>query len=164
MGARRLYKWKRRIAWTLGLLCSKTFEYESLMEGQIHGTLGMSLSQLSRIDIKGRFIVEGNDGTRATIPLKEANAWTRDGCKRCPDFAAQHADISFGGLGQTGRMTLVIVRTELGEQLWRDALAEGVVEQRPVLEETLALLSRLSVSQRERWGGPSGSAESNATG
>lgn len=164
MGARRLNKWRRRIAWTFGLLCSKTFDYESLMEGRIRQELGVPLEELARIDIKGRIVVERADGQLATIPLKEANAWTRDGCRRCPDFAAQHADISFGGLGQTDRTTLVIIRTELGERLWSEALAERVVETRPAPEETLMMLDRLSAAQRRRWPGPDASSESSAAG
>ena len=160
MGARRLNKWRRRIAWTFGLLCSKTFDYDSLMEGRIRQGLGVRWEELARMDIKGRMIVERADGQVTTFPLKEAHAWTRDGCKLCPDFAAQHADISFGGLGQTDRTTLVIVRTELGERLWNNALAEGVVEARPVPEETLAMLERLSAAQRSRWPGPDGSSGS----
>jgi coenzyme F420-reducing hydrogenase beta subunit len=51
------------------------------------------------------------------VPLKEAHAYTREGCKLCPDFAAEHADISTGGIGAFGDWTLVIVRTDKGREL-----------------------------------------------
>ena len=46
------------------------------------------------------------DGSYHEVPLKEGHAWTREGCKSCPDFAAEHADISTGGIGEMKEWTL----------------------------------------------------------
>lgn len=139
MGAHRLARWRNRVSWTFGLLCSKTFTYDGLVEGRIAGEFGMDPDRVGRIDIKGRIIVEGPDGDTRTIPLREAAPWTRPGCVACPDFAAEHADLSFGGLGQSDRWTLVLVRTALGQQVWGDTIGAGVVEQRAVEPSTLSL-------------------------
>jgi coenzyme F420 hydrogenase subunit beta len=150
MGAHHLARWQKRVVWTFGLFCSKTFTYEGLIAGRIAGELGLDLERMTRIDIKGRIIIEPTEGDAQTISLREAAAWTRPGCRTCPDFAAEHADLSFGGLDQADRRTLVLVRTELGERLWAEALAAGVVEERSVEPRTLSLLERLARAQRER--------------
>lgn len=166
MAARHLNRWRRRIAWNFGLLCSMTFDYAPLFD-RITGDLGIPMGQISRMDIKGRvIIVERSDGSIATIPLKEAHQWTRAGCAACPDFAAEHADISFGGLGQTEPWTLAIIRTELGESIWREALADDVVVCRPGEEDqtVLALLTRMASSQRRRWPAAVGQLSSGRPG
>jgi coenzyme F420 hydrogenase subunit beta len=152
MAARHLNKWRRRIAWSLGLLCSKTYTYEGLIEGRIHEELGIPYDTIRRMDVKGKVIIEHGDGQIDTIPLKEARRWMRSGCQACQDFSAQHADISFGGLGETGRWTLTIIRTELGERIWAEATSEGIVEWRPADNdpEVLNLLQKMAASQRRR--------------
>jgi coenzyme F420 hydrogenase subunit beta len=151
--ARRVNKWRRKIAWTFGLLCSKTFTYEGLNQVIAQDELGLSLDEIVRVNIKGKLLFYTDDGREVTYSLKKAQAYTRPGCLHCPDFAAEHADISFGGLGQSDGWSLTVIRTELGEQIWRDAVADGVVEWRPGSEDpaAVALMDKLAIHSRERW-------------
>src|ERR671936_3111450 len=93
---------------------------------------GIPLEDVAKIDIKGRFLVwRRSTGEQVEVPLKALQAVTREGCKLCPDFAAEHADISAGGLGQRDGWTLTVVRTERGAEWMRELAAAGWIETRP---------------------------------
>ena len=153
MSARRVNKWAKKIAWTFGLLCSKTFTYDGLMVDIAQRQLGIDLDDLVRVNVKGKLLFYTQDGEELTYSLKKAHEFTRPGCLRCPDFAAEHADISFGGLGQSEGWTLTIIRTEKGADVWERASADGVIEWRPGAEDpaAIALMDKLAVRSRERW-------------
>jgi coenzyme F420 hydrogenase subunit beta len=151
--ARRVNKWRKRIAWTFGLLCSKTFTYDGLMDQIAQGELGLDLDDLIRVNVKGKLLFYTKDGEEHRYSLKAAREFTRPGCMKCPDFAAEHADISFGGLGQNEGWTLTVIRTGRGEEIWREAVDAGIVEWRPGSEDpaALALMDKLSIHSRDRW-------------
>jgi coenzyme F420 hydrogenase subunit beta len=152
--ANRLNKYAKRIAITIGLLCSKTFTYDGMYEGMLADEYGIPLESIHKVNIKGKFIVwHGDDDTRVDIPLKDTHKHTRPGCTTCPDFAAQHADISTGGLGQGDGWTLTLVRTQRGLE-WLEGLRDaGLVEVRPGEEDPAALnlMNKLSLASRKRW-------------
>jgi coenzyme F420 hydrogenase subunit beta len=155
MEARRVNKWRKKIAWTFGLLCSKTFSYEGLMEGIAQKELGLDLHRLVRVNVKGKLLFYTDEGEEVVYSLKEAQRFTRTGCLRCPDFAAEHADISFGGLGQKEGWTLTIVRTDRGQDIFERGRAAGVIEARPAQEDPHAveLMFKLAAKSRARWPG-----------
>ena len=153
MAARRVNKWAKKVKWTFGLLCSKSFTYDGLMVEIAQNELGLSLDDIVRVNIKGKLLFYTKYGQELTYGLKKSHVYTRPGCLHCPDFAAEHADISFGGLGQGEGWTLTVIRTEKGQDLWNRAVADGVVEWRPGSEDQAAidLMQKLAVKSRERW-------------
>lgn len=151
--ARRVNKWRKKIAWTLGLLCSKTFSYEGLNVEIAQKQMGLELEDIVRVNIKGKLLFYTKDGQEHTFSLKKAHEFTRPGCLHCPDFAAEHADISFGGLGQSDGWTLTVIRTDLGDRIWKQAVADGVIDWKPGREDpaALALMDKLAAHSRQRW-------------
>jgi len=152
MQARKAGKVARRLALSIGLLCSKTFD-DAIFPELFEARYGLAPADIVKMNIKGVFQVWMRDGTYHEIPLKEAHAWTREGCTSCPDFAAEHADISTGGIGDFGDWTLTLIRTEKGEELFDAMEQAGVIETRPIEDDpgAVALLNKLSRASRKRW-------------
>ena len=152
MRARKAGKIARRLSLTIGLLCSKTFD-DAIFPELFEARYGIPRASITKMNIKGVFQVWTNDGGDHEVPLKEAHAWTREGCTSCPDFAAEHADISTGGIGAFNDWTLTIVRTELGRSLVDDMAAAGAIETRPGDDDpgAIALLHKLARVSRKRW-------------
>ena len=151
--ARRVNKYARRIEITLGLLCSKSFSYDGMRQ-VVTEEYGVPLDDVAKVNIKGRFqLWRRSSGELVEIPLKRMQQATREGCKLCPDFAAEHADIATGGLGQRDGWTLAVVRTQRGEDWMGEAEADGVITVRPGEEDpaALALMAKLAARSRGRW-------------
>jgi coenzyme F420 hydrogenase subunit beta len=154
MKQRKVGKVGNRFVLNIGLLCSKSFD-EAIFEDLFEGKYGLSREMIRKTNIKGVFQIWTHDGRYFEINLKECHDWTRDGCKLCPDFAAEHADISTGGIGKYNDWTLTIVRTDLGREIIMKMLEDGTLVGRPGDDdpEAIALMRRLSAKSRERWPG-----------
>ena len=133
----------------LGLMCSECFMFDCLMKDRIETKLGVDLSSVVKVNIKGKFIVELRDGTTREIPLKEIKTCSRRSCGACDDFSSEYADISLGGVGLSGS-TLVVARSEVGEQLLINSLDHLKTEDVEVHRPSLDLALRLSKSKRAR--------------
>ena len=77
MQARRVNKWRRKIAWTFGLLCSKSFTYDGLMGEIAQEELGIDLDHLARVNIKGRLLFYTDTGDEIVYPLKQSHRFTQ---------------------------------------------------------------------------------------
>jgi coenzyme F420 hydrogenase subunit beta len=152
MRARKAGKVGRRLALSIGLLCSKTFD-DAIFDELFEAKYGLARADIVKMNIKGVFQIWMRDGAYHEINLKECHAWTREGCKTCPDFAAEHADISTGGIGAFNDWTLTLVRTDAGREIIEGMIADGVIETRPGDDDpgAIALLRRLSTVSRRRW-------------
>ena len=152
MKQRKAGKVARRFSLNIGLLCSKTFD-DAIFEELFEAKYGLKKADMKKMNIKGVFQIWMKDGAYHEVPLKECHAWTREGCKMCPDFAAEHADISTGGIGAFNDWTLTIVRTDVGRELMAAMQRDGVIEVRPGDDDpgAIALMHKLSARSRKRW-------------
>jgi len=152
MWHRKVGKISKPIVFNIGLLCSKTFD-DAIFEELFDAKYGLKKQDMVKMNIKGVFQIWMQNGDYHEINLKECHAWTREGCNHCPDFAAEHADISTGGIGKYNDWTLTIVRTELGREIIQRMLAEGAIEARPGDDDPAAieLMRKLAIKSRERW-------------
>ena len=152
MWHRKVGKVGKAIRLNIGLLCSKSFD-DSIFEELFLAKYRLRKEEMVKMNIKGVFQIWMQNGDYHEINLKECHAWTREGCNLCPDFAAEHADISTGGIGENNDWTLTIVRTELGRQIIMRMLEEGVIEGRPGDSDpgAIALMHKLAAKSRARW-------------
>lgn len=152
MWHRKVGKISKPIVFNLGLLCSKTFD-DAIFDELFWAKYRLRKEDMVKMNIKGVFQIWMRDGSYHEINLKECHAWTREGCTHCPDFAAEHADISCGGIGKDNDWTLTIVRTDLGREIISRMVADGSIIARPADEDpgAIALMHKLAQKSRERW-------------
>jgi coenzyme F420 hydrogenase subunit beta len=153
-GANKLAK---RFALVVGLLCSKTFS-ERIYEDLLEADYGVARHSITKVNIKGRLQVWHTDSegepSFLEVPLSKCSPFTRPGCLHCPDFAAEHADVSLGGIGKYAGRTLTISRTALGDQLLTDMERDGWIKVIDAAEEdpaAMSLIHKMAAAQRRRW-------------
>jgi coenzyme F420 hydrogenase subunit beta len=152
MWSRKAGKISKPIVFNLGLLCSKTFD-DAIFEELFLAKYRLRKEDMVKMNIKGVFQIWMRDGSYHEINLKECHAWTREGCNHCPDFAAEHADISCGGIGKDNDWTLTLVRTDLGREIIDRMIRDGSIEARPGDSDpgAIALMRKLAEKSRQRW-------------
>ena len=140
-----------RISFSIGLFCTEVFTPE-LMTERIEKQMRIPLTEVSKFNVKDELLIYKRDKTVETIPLSEAmRDYQRPECQHCGDFSAEMADIACGGVG-TDTATIVVIRTQRGEEIWRNFEAASDVESMPIGENKRAwnILQRLARKQRNR--------------
>lgn len=152
MWSRKIGKVGKAFRLTIGLLCSKSFD-DALFDELLPVKYGLRKEDIKKMNVKGVLQVWMKNGDYHEVSLKDCHAWTREGCNMCPDFAAEHADISTGGIGKEADWTLTIVRTDLGRAIITKMLEEGIIEGRPGDSDpgAIDLMQKLATKSRERW-------------
>jgi coenzyme F420 hydrogenase subunit beta len=140
-----------RVAFNIGLFCTEVFTFD-LMTEKIEKELDIPLTDVSKFNVKGDVLVHKKDGEIVSFSLQETmENYQRPECQYCADFSAEISDIACGGVGTRG-WTIVVLRTEKGERIWRAFEEEGLFETKPIQENRRAwnILQILSRRQRNR--------------
>jgi coenzyme F420 hydrogenase subunit beta len=87
---------------------------------------GFQWGDVIKINIKSDLMVHLKNGETKTIMLDELEFMKRFACYFCPDYSAEYADLSFGGIGAEEGWTTVITRTPMGRAIMADARSKAI--------------------------------------
>ncbi|MDQ3411826.1 MAG: Coenzyme F420 hydrogenase/dehydrogenase, beta subunit C-terminal domain [Chloroflexota bacterium] len=134
---------------TIGLLCTKSFNYEQLMVQEVQAKRGVVLAEIEKIDIiRGKLYIYGRDeAIRIEEPIRNFHGAALKGCDECADFLGLAADISVGSVGSADGYSSVLIWTEAGQQAFdmardrfdaRELDAPAAIEKLDTLDKTVA--------------------------
>ena len=110
----------RAIDYTIALMCTKNFNYYSLMGEQLREKRGIDPGDVGKMDVlHGKMMAYDHDGEMILEEDVEAfHDAALKGCDECADFTGYCADLTVGSVGSSDEYSSVIVRTEKGLEAW----------------------------------------------
>ncbi len=109
------------IKFHLGLFCTGNFHFGPEQRLKLEHIGAFQWDQVRKVNVKEDLLIHLNDGQVRHIPLDQLNFMKRYACHYCDDYAAEFADLSFGGIGAPEGWTTVIMRSPLGRAIMADA-------------------------------------------
>ena len=114
------------IRYSMGLFCSGNFLFDTKERQVLEQKGGFKWQDVAKVNLRDQLMVQLNNGEKKTIPLSDLEFMKRFACHYCPDYAAEYADISFGGIGAEEGWTTVITRSPVGRAILADARGKAV--------------------------------------
>lgn len=121
-----------RIKVIISLFCVGTFAHEVFL-AYLRSTYNIRAEEIEDMRIEGDNLVVTLTGNRRTeIPVSKIASYLQAGCLICTDYTGVLADISAGIVQSYPGYTVLITRTQLGDEIVRKAAQEGYIEVKEV--------------------------------
>ena len=117
------------VKFVLGLFCSETFSFGASVRKDVEQVLGVDFNEIEKLNIKEDLIIRLENGRTIHVPLEKMKDFVRSACHACTDFTNDFADISFGGLGSPEGWTTLVIRSDIGEAIYSEAISHGYIEE-----------------------------------
>ena len=144
LALRKIEAWHHKIGENLeiaiGLFCFGTFSMAPLLK-YIEDNYHVKPSEIKHLRLSNKFVVH-TEKDIIRIPVSEIENIIMPSCRTCTDFTAELADISIGSAYPLEDWSMVIIRTQKGEEFFYDAVENGVInswviEQEPEVYERM---------------------------
>jgi coenzyme F420 hydrogenase subunit beta len=99
---------------------------------------------------KGKFFVYSNSGEELTVPIKEIGHLARADCEVCFDLTSESADISIGSIGSPSGWNTVLIRTEIGKELYHNLIETDLIESKPLADVKPGLPSLEKIAKSKK--------------
>ena len=124
-----------------GLFCAGNFQFGPDERRRLESIGDFQWPQVYKVNLKEDLMIHLRDGAIRHIPLEQLTFMRRHACRFCDDYAAEFADLSFGGIGAPEGWTTVIVRSPQGRAVLTQAMG-SVLEvskyrESPVLSQAI---------------------------
>ncbi|TET58798.1 MAG: coenzyme F420 hydrogenase [Promethearchaeota archaeon] len=144
------------VKYTLGLFCYLNFSFNDEDRKMLEEKFKFSFEDVDSMNIREDLILYFKNDEVLHIPFSDIYEIGRPACFACPDFSNIYSDISFGGLGSEEKLTTAIIRTKIGEELYRNAINKGYIKEPTELnkpnkkDEMLVKIKEFSKKKIER--------------
>src|SRR5213593_1718499 len=146
-------KLAKNVVFTMGLFCSKVFDYQKMMVDYVQGKRGIDLRTVTKVNVKkNRLLVYTGDKLALDEPVEVIHGIAREECNVCIDYSAELADLAIGAIGSAQGWSTVITRTPRAEEILKGAQDAGYVEVKSLdpMGKGIKLLERLCLKKRQR--------------
>jgi coenzyme F420 hydrogenase subunit beta len=109
----------------LGLFCTETFDYASLVLRKLKIEKKIDPAQIKKMDVKGKLEILMQEGDKAILTLNDLESCVRSGCHICTDLTSLYSDISAGAVGSPDGSTTLVIRTPTGKNFVESAVRNG---------------------------------------
>jgi coenzyme F420 hydrogenase subunit beta len=104
----------------------ESFNYSDLVEF-LKGE-GIKIEDVQRFAIAGGQFTVTLESEEKSWPVKDLDPAAASSCAYCQDLTGMSSDISCGNIGTDDGWTTVLVRTSIGDKVFRGALKAGIIE------------------------------------
>lgn len=132
----------------IGLFCMENFSYSYMKKLLEANDVDMKDVIECRVEKNHMWFYLTEDRV-FKIPLKEAKSCMRKNCQVCMDFTSELSDISVGSVGSPDGWSTVIVRTEKGLKLLKEAEKDNYLITKPITEKGLHIIERLARKKKK---------------
>ncbi len=116
------------IKYIIGLFCFENFNYTQLYDILMTKT-NVDPTIIKKTWIKKNFFIQTRDDKEFEIDIKTLDPAVRNTCHECDEFTGRFTDISVGASGAPEGYSMIIIRTDNGENVINTMLSKDIIEQ-----------------------------------
>jgi coenzyme F420 hydrogenase subunit beta len=116
------------IKYYFGLFCAGNFVFGERERQHLEELGRFRWEEVRKINLKEELMIHLRNREVRLIPLEKLDFMKRHACHYCSDYAAEYADLSFGGIGAAEGWTTVLTRSPVGETLMTRAMGKFIEE------------------------------------
>jgi len=105
-----------------GLFCAGNFQFGPEERRRLEKIGNFEWAEVYKVNVKEELMINLRNKEIRHIPLGQLTFMKRYACQFCDDYAAEFADLSFGGIGAPEGWTTVIARSPQGQALLEKGL------------------------------------------
>ena len=141
---------KDPVALTVGLFCTWAVDARKLLHVLTECIGDACIQGMDMPPPPSEIMVIDTDDGKVEIPLERIRALVPKGCHVCPDMTSEWADVSVGVLEGTPTWNTLIIRTETGDQLVKEACKQGYLKTKPMPAENFEHLCIAAANKKKR--------------